>query len=197
MGRLQHSELSSPGAGWVKAEYGHAPGSASRASAERHSFLSFARDALIHSAWAACCPEDAQGVVRGAGKTGCLFKSRGAACVSSGHHPVILNSIRWGPSFLSAGLPRSSKPGISMYPPRVRRCPCGLRTDRTGDARAESIRASLDPHSAYRCHIFSDILHRTIAQSVMPAFLTMQNTHVQAPLASPHAACQRCHAAKR
>jgi hypothetical protein len=94
-------------------------------------------------------------------------------------------------------LPRSSKPGTSMYPPRVRRRPCGLRTDRTGDARAEWIRASLDPHSAYRCHIFSDILHRTIAQSVMPAFLTMQNTHVQAPLASPHAACQRCHAAKR
>jgi len=40
-------------------------------------------------------------------------------------------------------LPYSPKPGISLCPLRVRRSPCGLQTDRVGDACAEWIRASL------------------------------------------------------
>jgi len=78
-------------------------------------------------------------VLRGAGKTGRLAKSRGAACEPFGHHPItFVNSL--GP-VLSARIP--SVHWFDRRPVCLRQHPCDLRADSTGDACAELIRASL------------------------------------------------------
>jgi len=49
----------------------------------------YVKDALIYSTHPAWRPESPQGVLRGTGQTGRLFKPRGAGCGPCGRHPVI------------------------------------------------------------------------------------------------------------
>jgi len=51
--------------------------------------LSMLKDALIYSTHPAWHPEGPQGVLRGTGQTGRLFKPRGAGCGPSGRHPIL------------------------------------------------------------------------------------------------------------